>query len=114
MDEKNTVDAAEVDEAAETPEEHGFHEVDGDGHVYGRSSGDYTESEQDKVDYVTENEPVKYEGAAHPLPSPLETAEVPERHEHTAHDVEGRELTVDDADFDADQENEVKPNGNED
>lgn len=118
MDDKNTVDQNEVEEAAEAPEQHGFHEVDGDDSVLARSSGDYDASAEDvdpdKVDYVTENEPTKYEGAAQPVQNPLQTAPVPEQHEHTAYDTESRHLTMKDADFDADHDTEVNPYGDQD
>jgi len=45
----------------------------------------------------------KDETAAEPV---VNTLAPPERHEHTAHDEEGRHLTVDDADFDAEEKRE--------
>jgi hypothetical protein len=113
MDEKNTVDQNEVEEAAAAPEEHGFHEVGtADDGVVARSSGDY-EASNDLVSWnkVSPAESTKYEGAARPLQSPLETVPVPERHEHSAYDEEGRDKTVDDADFDADGNQEVNKDG---
>lgn len=97
------------DKAVEAAEAQGFEQVDGEGHVFARSSG---EVDGQGVKDAPDSDPQKDESSATPQQSPLQTA--PQRHEHTAHDVDGRDLTIEDADFDADHGNEVKANGNED
>lgn len=127
LNEEHQVDAAEVAEIAEDPQDEGFHQVDGEGHVYGRASGDFDEDSEatqvdpDKVQYlqdeaaadrVRRQEAYKDERASVPMQADAlspSTVQVPDRHEHSAHDEESRDKTVDDADFDAD-EKEQKDN----
>lgn len=76
-------------------------------------------ADEPKYDYLEENPPVRYdepfkdERASAPVqvdtPTHVTTEqEVPERHEHSAHDVDGRDLDVADANFDAEERKEDK------
>lgn len=83
---------------------------DESGHVLARSSGDQETPNEVTVHNVDEDRAKldlsnKDTTQLPPAPSPLDPQSnpAPQRHQHTAHDVEGRDLTADDADFDADE-----------
>lgn len=110
--EETAKDAAQVDHAvADDPDEM---------QVSSRNVWFDPKDDEDKQDYLSDNPPVKYEQPAKPVSDvtdrskdakPVQVdAPTPERHEHTAHEVESRDLTVDDADFDA-EEKGVDANG---
>lgn len=83
------------EEAVQDAEAEGFEQVDKEGHVFARSSGEV--DAQGVKEAPDGDDPTKDESAAVPM------YVGPERHTHSAHEEEARDATVDDADFDAEE-----------
>jgi hypothetical protein len=113
------------EEAVQDAEAEGFEQVDSEGYVFARSSGEVddeglkdAEVDPQKKSYLEDEaaanrlhrqeqfraEPDKDESVAVPMQSPLQTA--PERHAHSTYEDEVKDSSVDDADFDAEEKKE--------
>ena len=120
-------ETADVDldpEVQEVAEEQDRHPVPGDesGHVLARSSGPGAEAaEQDQERYENEHDGEAYKDTTQlaPAPSPLDPNAAatqspldaknnppPARHQHSAHEADSRDLSADEADYDADERSE--------
>ncbi len=116
--EQNDVNAQLDPEVQEVAEEQHRHPVEGDesGHVLAKSTGAGAGAENQTVESLSQptgSDAHKDTTQLAPTMSPLDpNAAAPERHKHSAHDADGRELTADDADYDADESYEDKETNN--